>query len=188
MSDQPKDTGLVYPAGDAPSGTSSRRSFLGVLVGIGTFLVGALLSIPLLRFALHPLLTSTTETGWSDVGAEDEFAGVPIPALRLVKVEQRNGWSKTLSDKAVYVANDGAGRLLVLSPVCSHLGCSISWNADNRQFVCPCHVGLFSADGSLISGPPPRNMDELESRIEGGRLEVRYQYFRQLVPTKEIIG
>jgi hypothetical protein len=31
-------------------------------------------------------------------------------------------------------------------------------------------------------------MDHLESRIENGVLQVHYQYFRQLVPFKEVIG
>jgi hypothetical protein len=31
-------------------------------------------------------------------------------------------------------------------------------------------------------------MDELDTRVEDDRLKVRYQYFRQLVPTKEVIG
>jgi hypothetical protein len=31
-------------------------------------------------------------------------------------------------------------------------------------------------------------MDELDARIEGGRLQVRYQYFRQLVPTREVLA
>jgi hypothetical protein len=31
-------------------------------------------------------------------------------------------------------------------------------------------------------------MDSLDTQIQNGRLMVRYQYFRQLVPTKEVIG
>jgi hypothetical protein len=31
-------------------------------------------------------------------------------------------------------------------------------------------------------------MDELESKVEDGRLKARYQFFRQLVATKEVIG
>ena len=151
MTDQPLDTGPVYPAGSQQPPVSARRSFLGVLIGIGTSLVGVLLSIPLLRFALHPLLSTTTERGWSEVGPEAEFSGVTTPVIRLVIVEQRDGWSKTLSEKAVYVTRDGDGRLMVLSPVCGHLGCSISWNDEERNFVCPCHAGLFTATGSFIS-------------------------------------
>jgi len=39
----------------------SRRSFLGVLLALGSVFVGALLSVPLVRFALFPLLRRTTE-------------------------------------------------------------------------------------------------------------------------------
>ena len=54
----------------------SRRSFLGVLLGFGTVVMGAALSVPLIRFALHPLLAKTTDIGWSDVGQIDEFASM----------------------------------------------------------------------------------------------------------------
>ena len=57
----------------------SRRSFLGVLLGFGAVVVGAALSVPLIRFALHPLLTKTTEIGWSDIGKIEEFASLTAP-------------------------------------------------------------------------------------------------------------
>jgi menaquinol-cytochrome c reductase iron-sulfur subunit len=31
-------------------------------------------------------------------------------------------------------------------------------------------------------------MDALESKVEDGILKVRYQYFRQLVPNKEVMA
>lgn len=168
--------------------SQDRRSFLGVLIGVGTVGVGALLSIPLVRFALHPILAKTTETAWSDLGAADEFASLAMPMKRLIKVEQRDGWRKVISEKSVYVTKSADGQVRVLSSVCPHLGCSITWNDARTQFVCPCHVGVFAPDGALITGPPPRAMDELETKVEDGRLKVRYQYFRQLMPTKEVIA
>jgi len=58
----------------------SRRSFLGVLLGFGTVVMGAALSVPLIRFALHPLLAKTTDIGWSDVGRSHEFASLTASA------------------------------------------------------------------------------------------------------------
>src|SRR6266496_4559081 len=81
----------------------SRRSFLGVLLGFGTVVMGAALSVPLIRFALHPLLAKTTEIGWSDVGKIDEFASLREPMKKLITVEQRDGWRKIVSEKAIYV-------------------------------------------------------------------------------------
>jgi menaquinol-cytochrome c reductase iron-sulfur subunit len=166
----------------------SRRSFLGVLLGFGTVVMGAALSVPLIRFALHPLLTKTTEIGWSDVGKIDEFASLTAPAKRLIKVEQRDAWRKIVSEKAVYVLPPKDGTVQILSPICPHLGCSIPWNEAKQQFICPCHVAVFAMDGNKISGPAPRSMDDLESKVEDGVLKVRYQYFRQLIPTKEVLS
>jgi len=172
-------------AGELPS---RRRWFLGVLLGTGGAAVGALLSVPLLRFVLHPLLSATTTTAWSDVGKSDEFAGITAPVKKLVTIEQRDGWRKIVSEKAVYVFRGKDGQFGVLSAVCTHLGCSVPWIAEKNQFICPCHKGIFAPDGKLLGGPAPRAMDRLDSKIEEGILKVRYQYFRQLVPNKEVIA
>jgi menaquinol-cytochrome c reductase iron-sulfur subunit len=166
----------------------SRRSFLGVLLGFGAVVVGAALSVPLLRFALHPLLTKTTEIGWSDIGKIEEFAALTAPMKKLITVAQRDGWRKIISEKAIYVLPVKDGVLRVLSPICPHLGCSIPWIEAKQQFVCPCHTAIFTLDGTRVSGPAPRPMDDLESKVENGVLKVRYQYFRQLIPTKEVLA
>jgi len=166
----------------------TRRSFLGGLLTLGTSVVGALLAIPLARFSLDPLWRTTSEVLWSDVGAAADFTSVTAPVKVQVAIEQRDGWRKVLSEKPVYIVKAPDGRPRVLSAVCPHLGCSVAWNDAKGQFVCPCHNGAFAADGTLLSGPPPRGMDELDARIEGGRLQVRYQYFRQLVPTREVLA
>jgi len=178
------------PAATQREGVESvtRRSFLGVLLGFGTVVVGAALSVPLIRFALHPLLTKTTEIGWSDVGKIDEFTALTAPVKRVIKVEQRDAWRQIISEKAIYVVPAKNGAVRVLSPICPHLGCSIPWNETKQEFICPCHVAVFAMDGTKTSGPAPRSMDDLESKVQDGMLKVRYQYFRQLIPTKEALS
>jgi menaquinol-cytochrome c reductase iron-sulfur subunit len=162
-----------------------RRSFLAGLLAVGSAGVGALLAVPLVRFTLHPVLSRTTEKSWSDVGNVDEFQNVDAPVKKLVTIEQRDGWRKTLIEKPVYVTKDAKGRLIVLSAVCTHLGCTLPWVEKEKKFICPCHLGMFAQDGKLLGGPPPREMDLLESKVEGGVLKTQYQFFRQLTHTKE---
>lgn len=169
-------------------GQPSRRSYIGWLMGLCSAGVGAVLAVPLVRFALYPLTTKTTETKWSDVGPTSDFGSVTTPVQRLVTVEQLDGWRKTVSDKVVYVTKDGSGQIRVLSAVCPHLGCSVQWTNSKNSFVCPCHGASFGTDGTCTGGPAPRAMDSLESAVQGDRLVVRYHYFRQLVPDKEVIG
>lgn len=166
-------------------GKTDRRSFLSGLLAAGTATVGALLAIPLVRFTLHPVLVHTTEKSWSDVGRVEEFQNLDAPIKKLVTIEQRDGWRKIVLEKPVYVGKDAQGHLIVLSAVCTHLGCTVPWVDGEKKFICPCHLGVYAPDGRLLSGPPPRSMDRLETKIEQGILKTQYQFFRQLTPNKE---
>lgn len=166
----------------------SRRSFLGALLAVGGIFVGALLSVPLIRFALFPLLRRTTELKESPVGVLTDFSSLSEPVLRTIQIEQVDGWRKAVSEKAVYVTKDVEGQLRVLTSICPHLGCTVPWNKEKGQFVCPCHGATFAADGTRVSGPSLRGMDALETSIQDGQLLVRFQYFRQLVLDREAIG
>ena len=166
----------------------SRRSFLGISLGLGSVFVGALLSVPLIRFALFPLLRRTTQLKSSPVGELSEFSSLTEPVMRTIHIEQVDGWRKAISEKAVYITKDQQGQLRVLTSVCPHLGCTVPWNKEKSQFICQCHGATFSPDGSRISGPSQRGMDTLQTSVQDGQLMVRFQYFRQLVSDKEVIG
>ena len=50
---------------------------------------------------------------------------------------------------------------------CPHLGCKVHWEAGDEQFVCPCHQGIFNADGIATAGPPEQSGSNLRPyRIE----------------------
>jgi len=165
-----------------------RRSFLGALLALGSVFVGALLSVPLIRFAIFPLIRRTTDLKSSSVGSLSEFTSITEPAMRTIQIEQIDGWRKTVSEKIVYITKDQRNQLSVLTSICPHLGCTVPWNKEKKQFICPCHGGTFSPDGSRVSGPSQRGMDTLETSVQDGQLLVRFQYFRQLVSDKEIVG
>jgi menaquinol-cytochrome c reductase iron-sulfur subunit len=178
----------VQNAAATPSANSGRRSFLGVLVAMGSACVGALLSVPLVRFAIFPMIRQTTDTKWAPLGPLTDFSSLSDPVVRTIQIEQLDGWRRAVSEKSVYITKDAQGQVQVLSAVCPHLGCTVPWNREKKQFACPCHNASFSPDGSRIAGPSLRGMDTLESKIADGQLQVRFQYFRQLVSTKEVIG
>ena len=46
-----------------------------------------------------------------------------------------------------------SGELIALSPVCTHLGCIVRWNAAETSWDCPCHGSRFNYDGEVIEGP-----------------------------------
>jgi quinol---cytochrome c reductase iron-sulfur subunit, bacillus type len=180
--------GVTQNSTTAEPSPQNRRSFLGALLAVGSIFVGVLLSVPLIRFALFPLIRRTTDLKSSPVGPLDEFNSLTEPAMRSIQIEQIDGWRKTISEKVVYITRDQRNQLSVLSSICPHLGCTVPWNKERKQFICPCHGGTFSANGSRVSGPSQRSMDTLETSVQDGQLLVRFQYFRQLVSDKEVVG
>jgi menaquinol-cytochrome c reductase iron-sulfur subunit len=178
----------LQPADPKSLPLGGRRSFLAALLGVGSVFVAALLSVPLIRFAIFPLIRRTTELKGSPVGELGEFTSATEPVMRTIQIEQVDGWRKAISEKAVYVTRDSQGQLLVLTSICPHLGCTVPWNKEKKEFICPCHGGTFALDGSRISGPSLRGMDTLQTSVENGQLLVQFQYFRQLVSDKEVIG
>jgi menaquinol-cytochrome c reductase iron-sulfur subunit len=166
----------------------NRRSFFGALLGIGTAGMGALLAVPVLRYVLYPLYAKSSKSGWSVVGTSDEFASLTEPTLKTIDFKQLDGWREVDSSQSVYVARGADGQLKVLSAICPHLGCSVSWQKGQDEFVCPCHGGHFAPDGKHVSGPPPRAMDSLPNKMQDGNLMVHFEYFRANVPNQEVLS
>ncbi|MDQ3388418.1 MAG: (2Fe-2S)-binding protein, partial [Gemmatimonadota bacterium] len=52
---------------------------------------------------------------------------------------------------AAYRAEDGT--LHERSAVCTHLGCIVSWNTEERSWDCPCHGSRFAPTGEVLNGP-----------------------------------
>ncbi|HXF71477.1 MAG TPA: universal stress protein [Actinomycetota bacterium] len=65
---------------------------------------------------------------------------------------------------AVYI--DAEGRSYELSPRCTHMGCTVGWNAVDLTWDCPCHGSRFRHDGSVLRGPATRPLERLGG---GGR-------------------
>lgn len=73
------------------------------------------------------------------------------------------GEGKIIGEAAVF--NDN-GTLRAMSKVCTHLGCSVSWNAEEKSFNCPCHGSKFNPDGSVKHGPAEEPLEPMEISIE----------------------
>ncbi|MGZ3441034.1 MAG: Rieske 2Fe-2S domain-containing protein, partial [Polyangia bacterium] len=116
-----------------------RRSFLGTLVGGISAAVGAIMAVPLFRFAAWPMFHKGGGADWFALGKADAFSG-DGPVRTEIEVRKTDGWRVSTAKQTVYVTRAG-GKLQVLSAVCSHLGCVVPWDADSKQFVCPCHKG-----------------------------------------------
>ncbi len=58
------------------------------------------------------------------------------------------------------------GGFLALSRRCTHLGCTVPWVAEEKQFLCPCHSSAFDIRGEVVRSPAPRALDLFRVTIE----------------------
>ena len=48
---------------------------------------------------------------------------------------------------------DESGKLHAVSAACTHMGCIVGFNENDRTWDCPCHGSRFALDGEVIHGP-----------------------------------
>jgi Rieske Fe-S protein len=66
----------------------------------------------------------------------------------------------------VAASRDEDGTLHAVSAVCTHMGCLVGWNENDRSWDCPCHGSRFERDGAVIHGPAVRALAPVPERAE----------------------
>ncbi|MEA5511883.1 ubiquinol-cytochrome c reductase iron-sulfur subunit [Crocosphaera sp. UHCC 0190] len=80
--------------------------------------------------------------------------------------------NEKLPGGAVLVVENGTG-LMAVNPTCTHGGCTVNWEADNKIFACPCHGSKFAADGQVLHGPAKDPLSTYESKLEGDQILIK---------------
>ncbi len=157
------------PAND-PESPERRRLLIAITAGVGG-VASAAVGVPIVTFVLSPLLRKEPKV-WRQVGAVDQFR--PGETVE-VKIEDPSPlpWAGVTADSAVYLRRTGDQTFEAYSIHCTHLGCPVRWLADANLFMCPCHGGVYYADGAVACGPPPRPLVKFPVRIEQGQVEVQ---------------
>lgn len=151
----------------------NRRRFLDRLWQALAGVVAAGAALPALVFWWRSPLAGDSEV-WVDLGSAPK-----IPEgewlRKLFVYERRDRWRVEQARELVYLKRDDRD-FRVLSAVCPHTGCLVKRR--DEGFTCPCHKSFFDAEGKSVEGPSPRDLDELEWKVEKRRLKVKYQRFR----------
>jgi Rieske Fe-S protein len=137
--------------------------------------------LPILGYYLSPFLRRP-EDEWVDIGAVGDF---PAGQTRMVtyKNPRTNPWDGDAAKAAAYVRNEGNDNFTIFAVNCTHLGCPVSWFPQSGLFLCPCHGGVYYADGSRASGPPPRGLYTYEFEVKAGRLRIKAGHLPTLQDT-----
>ncbi len=151
----------------------SRRSALmklGILINGG---IAAVLAVPIVGYLLSPLRGKAGQgyDAWVSLGPLTQF---PEGQTRLAKFQNP---SMSPSDGQTgeipcWVRRVTGQTFQVFAINCAHLGCPVRWFAQSGLFMCPCHGGVYYADGSRASGPPERGLFQYSYKIDGDQLVI----------------
>lgn len=183
-------SGGAPSAGPAPE---ERRGALKALVAIGGLACAGAIAVPAASFIAAPAAGSAGAAGgrerWVRVG---RLADLPPGEPRRLKVigEERDAFTVAKDQMlgAIWVIREGE-KIRAMSATCPHLGCGIELNDDKKSFNCPCHASRFGLSGAAETGPSPRAMDPLATRVVDGWLEVDFRRYRDgVAELQEIAG
>ena len=156
----------------------SRRDFIKATAAVIGGLIGTVIAIPSIAYLLSPAMKEEEDTASIDLGPLEKYP-VGIPTRFETTRTRVNGWERTATNYGLFVVRKSESEVRVFSDICTHLGCRVSWHADQEHYISPCHDGHFDKMGDVVSGPPPRPLDEYVTRIENGNLFVTLPAFKR---------
>lgn len=167
---------------------SDRRKFLKTLAAAGGAIGCGALAVPTVRFLTAPASGAGSGGRWIKTVALDALHEGEPKRVALVS-DRRDAWTleKAVELGAAWLVRKGDA-VVAYSTTCPHLGCAVGLAPAGPGFYCPCHDSGFDGNGARASGPSPRGLDTLDTRVDGGFVVVNFQRFRQGIPEKVPVG
>jgi quinol---cytochrome c reductase iron-sulfur subunit, bacillus type len=184
---QGKPNGLPSPnpAGYFEGESMTRRTALTVGVQAVGALAGAAIVLPAVGFAVAPLFEQEDQL-WQSVGSTADFSpdtyrpvvitavpGIGETGKTTVFVRQGN---PNLTGLPSGYQKESPNEYVAITTRCAHLGCPVNFVAAARNFICPCHGGVYGFLGERIGGPPVRPLDRFQTRVTNGQVELGPRY------------
>ena len=184
-------TEMTAPIETAPAESNAenkmdRRDLIktSVAVGIGACAIGAPVCAAV-QLITAPIFAES---------AVGKFYPLPVPLDSLTETPQRFAITDDKQDAWTTLINQTIGTLYVskingeiyaLHSLCPHAGCMVQVIGEHpvtgdkeNIFSCPCHTAYFTMEGTRIgSNASPRDLDRLETKIEDGRVYVKFENF-----------
>ncbi|MGH9243291.1 MAG: Rieske 2Fe-2S domain-containing protein [Acidimicrobiales bacterium] len=62
---------------------------------------------------------------------------------------------------------DPDGAVHAVSIACTHMGCTLHWNAAETSWDCPCHGSRFTRHSTVLNGPAVRPLERVDVEPDG---------------------
>lgn len=147
-----------------------RTIFFGLAVAANAA-VAALIATPVVAYLFSPVLRRKEYRHWIDIGKASDYKRGETRLIDFLN-PFTDPWDGDTAKLPAYVRVSTTGEFSVFAINCAHLGCPVHWFPESQLFMCPCHGGIYYADGSRAAGPPERGLFKYPQRIQNGRLQI----------------
>ena len=157
------------PAPDDGSVLARRRFLSRISIALST-LAAAVVGMPVIGFLVSPLARKPPRV-WRAVGTVDQFKVGETVSVNFDDASPLP-WSGVTARTAAWLRRDSESSFTAFAVNCTHLGCPVQWFGQPKLFLCPCHGGVYNADGSVAAGPPPKPLGRYPVRVRGSQVEI----------------
>lgn len=182
MSESESDSQLEEEAVHRGLSPSRRRLLELLSYALGATAAG-LVAIPIVGAYIAPLLNAPRGV-WRTLGKVTSY---PIGTYVQAIYENPSPvpWAGDAGKNAVWLRRDRNNSFMALDMYCQHLGCPVRWEAVPQMFFCPCHGGVYYANGERASGPPPGPLYRYDYQVVKGRLQIRAGHLPTMYDTMQ---
>jgi len=135
------------------SNAFDRRRFLDALLTVGFVSTAVAMAYPVGRFLVPP--------AGGEAPVDSAVAG------RAGALRPNSAAIFKFGAAPGIVVRTADGDLRALSAVCTHLDCTVQFKADTSELWCACHNGTYDLGGAVVSGPPPRGLEQFVVNLRG---------------------
>ena len=89
-----------------------------------------------------------------------------LPKDKINDISNDEGKIISINEQKIGVYKDKTGKIFAIKPICSHLGCELSFNNLGKNWDCPCHGSRFKYTGESIADPSIKGLDVLDYNLE----------------------
>jgi glycine/D-amino acid oxidase-like deaminating enzyme/nitrite reductase/ring-hydroxylating ferredoxin subunit len=90
----------------------------------------------------------------------DRLAASEVDTLQ--DMEPGTGKIVKYKTEKIAIYKDYNGQITALNPTCTHAKCIVNFNPAEKSWDCPCHGGRYSLTGEVLTGPPRRNLSQIQ--------------------------
>lgn len=84
---------------------------------------------------------------------------IKIPNDKIGNINKEDAKIIEIDGRKIGIYKDKQGELYAVKPICSHLGCELSFNNLAKTWDCPCHGSRFDYKGNSIYSPSIKNLE-----------------------------